>query len=241
MLASAMPAPTRSAADDAPFLLPAGAVLPALPPSVPHQGHPRWLRSLGRGILRLLGWRFVGGFADRPRQVLIGAPHTSNWDGVVGLAAAAACDVGIHVFAKRQLFWGPLGWGLRAFGGVPVDRSVPGGLVARAVGALTAGGPEFIAITPEGTRGAVTRWKTGFHRIAVEAGVPIAVIALDWGRKEIGVKGTLVPSGDLDADLGAIGALLDGVEGYHTDRSTLPKPGAQAVPESSAAGRSPKT
>jgi 1-acyl-sn-glycerol-3-phosphate acyltransferase len=207
-------------------------MLPALPPSAPRQGHPRWLRALGRGILRALGWRFVGGFADRPRQVLIGAPHTSNWDGIVGLAAAAACDVGVHVFAKRQLFWGPVGWGMRAFGGVPVERSAPGGLVGRAVAALTAGGPEFVAITPEGTRSAVERWKTGFHRMAVEADVPIAVVALDWGRKEIGVKGTLVPSGDLDADLGAIGALLAGVEGRRPARATLPPAGRPALPAS---------
>ncbi len=228
MLASApgaAPAP-------APRLLPADAALPALPPSVPRRGHPRWLRALGRWVMRALGWRFVGGFADRSRQVLIGAPHTSNWDGIVGLAAAAACDVGFHVFAKRQLFWGPLGWGLRAFGGVPVDRSAPGGLVGRAVAALTAGGPEFVAITPEGTRSAVERWKTGFHRMAVEADVPIAVIALDWGRREIGVKGTLVPSGDLDADLGAIGALLAGVEGRHPARATLPAAGRPALPVS---------
>ena len=218
MLASA----PSDAPAGAPRLLPADAVLPALPPSVPRQGHPDWLRALGRGLMRLLGWRFVGGFADRPQQVLIGAPHTSNWDGVVGLAAAAACDVGVHIFAKRQLFWGPVGWVLRAFGGVPVDRSAPGGLVGRAVARLTSGEPAFVAITPEGTRSAVAHWKTGFHRMAVEAGVPIAVVALDWGRKEIGVVGTLAPSGDLRADLAAIGGLLADVQGRHPTRATLP-------------------
>ena len=218
MLASA----PSDAPAGSPHLLPADAVLPALPPSVPRQGHPAWLRALGRRLMRLLGWRFVGGFADRPQQVLIGAPHTSNWDGVVGLAAAAACDVGVYIFAKRQLFWGPVGWALRAFGGVPVDRAAPGGLVGRAVARLTAGEPAFVAVTPEGTRSAVPRWKTGFHRMAVEAGVPIAVVALDWGRKEIGVVGTLAPSGDLAADLAAIGGLLADVEGRHPARATLP-------------------
>ncbi|WP_420454468.1 1-acyl-sn-glycerol-3-phosphate acyltransferase [Rubrivirga sp.] len=213
-----------------PRLLPAAAVLPALPPSVPRQGHPPWLRSLGRATLRALGWRFVGGFADAPRQVAIGAPHTSNWDGLVGLAAVAACDIGVKVFAKRQLFWGPLGWALRAFGGVPVDRDAPGGMVGRAVEVLGRG-RQIVAITPEGTRGAVPRWKTGFHRIAVAAGVPVAVVAIDWGRREIGVKGTVVPSGDLDADLAAIGDLLAGVEGRHPDRATLPAPNGLRVVE----------
>ena len=211
-----------------PTLLEPGAALPGLPPTVPRRPYPRWLRALGRWILRALGWRFVGGFADRPRQVLIGAPHTSNWDGVVGLAAAAACGVGFRVYAKRQLFWGPLGWALRGFGGLPVDRSAPGGLVRTGVEALRKDRPLFVAITPEGTRGAVPRWKTGFHRMAVAAGVPIGVVALDWGRREIGVVGTLVPSGDLEADLEAIGGLLEGVRGRHPEMGTPPTAGLVA-------------
>ena len=219
--------PTAAAPEAGPpRLLPAGAALPALPPSVPQRGYPRWVRALGRAILRSMGWRFTGGFADAPRQVLIGAPHTSNWDGIVGLAAAAACGIGIRVLAKRQLFWGPVGWALRRFGGVPVDRGAAGGMVGRAIEELDRGVPTCVAITPEGTRSAVDRWKTGFHRIAVAAGVPIGVVAIDWGRREIGVRGTVVPSGDLDADLAAIGALLAGVEGRHPERATLPRASA---------------
>ena len=205
-----------------PRLLPPAAALPALPPSVPRRAYPGWLRALGRWTMRALGWRYVGGFADAPRQVLVGAPHTSNWDGVVGFAAAAACGVGFNVFAKRQLFVGPVAWLLRLFGGVPVDRTRPGGLVDGAVERLRGDGPVIVAVTPEGTRGRVERWKTGFHRIAVEAGVPIAVAAIDWGRREVGIVGTVAPSGSLDADLGAIGRLLDGVEGRHPERATLP-------------------
>lgn len=212
-----------------PHLLPAAAVLPALPPSVPRGDYPGWMRWGGRWLLRALGWRFVGGFADRPQAVIVAAPHTSNWDGVVGLAAAAACGIGVRIFAKRQLFVGPLGWLLRAFGGVPVDRSAPRALVAEAVGRLREGRPLVVAITPEGTRGRVERWKTGFHRIAVEAGVPIAVVALDWGRREVGVVGTVEPSGCLDRDLGEIGSLLDGVRGRHPDLQTLPAPAGRAL------------
>lgn len=209
---------------DAPRVVPAGAPLPDLPPSAPRRAYPAWMRVAGRGLLRALGWRFIGGFPDRPQFVMIGAPHTSNWDAVVGLAAAAVVGIRFNVFAKRQAFVGPLGWLLRQFGGVPVDRSAPGGLVGGAVERLGRGTPMAVAITPEGTRSAVANWKTGFHRIAVEAGVPIVVIALDWGRREIGVVGTMEPSGDLEADLGAIGALLDGVLGKHPERQTLPAP-----------------
>lgn len=208
----------------APRLLSPEAVLPALPPSVPRRAYPAWVRALARLTMRVMGWQFVGGFPDRERMVLIGAPHTSNWDAVIGFAAAAVAGVGFSVFAKRQVFVGPVAWVLRIFGGVPVDRDAPGGLVGGAVARLADGTPRIVAITPEGTRSAVDRWKTGFHRIAVAAEVPIAVAVLDWGRRQIGVVGTVEPSGDLDADLAAIGALLDGVVGKHPDRQTLPSP-----------------
>lgn len=207
-----------------PTLLPPDVLLPALPPSVPRRAYPAWARASGRGLLRALGWRWVGGFPDRPRLVLIGVPHTSNWDGVVGLAAAAACGIGVNVFAKRQLFVGPVGWLLRLFGGVPVARDTPGGLADGAVERLARATPMIVVIAPEGTRSRVERWKTGFHRIACEADVPIAVLALDWGRRRIGVVGAIEPSGDLDADVDAIGALLDGVVGKHPKRQTPPPP-----------------
>ena len=204
--------------------LPAGAELPSLPASVPSKRYPGWTRALGRGTLRLLGWRFVGGFADEPRQGAVVAPHTSNWDGIVGLAAAAVCGISVRVFAKRQLFVGPVGWLLRLFGGVPVDRGRPGGLVGRGVEALTGPAPAVVAVTPEGTRAAADRWETGFHRMALEAGVPVAVVALDWGRREVGCVGTIHPSGDLEADLRAIGGLLEGVRGRHPERGTRSGP-----------------
>ncbi len=205
-------------------LVPAAAVLPALPASIPSRVYPTWIQALGRWIMKVLGWRYTGGFSDAPRQVLIAAPHTSNWDGVVGLAAVAVCGVSVQVFAKRQLFVGPIGWMLRQFGGIPVDRDQPGGLVGRGVQALTGPEPAIVAVTPEGTRSTVDRWKTGFHRIALEADVPIAVAAIDWGTRQVGVVGTIHPSGDLEADLGAIGELLCGVEGKHPERAMLPAP-----------------
>ena len=213
---------------DAPAILRPDASLPALPPSVPSRRY-RVARTLGRWTLRLLGWRFVGGFADAPRQVLIGWPHTSNWDGIVGLAAASVCGIDTRIFAKKALFRPPVGWAMRAFGGIPVEREKPGGLVERAVERFAeaeARGEGFVlAVAPEGTRGRGGGWKTGFHRIAVRAGVPIAVVVIDHGRKQIGATGTVVPSGDLAADLAAIESLLVGVRGRHPERETLPTEG----------------
>ena len=212
----------------APVLLTPDAPLPALPPRVPSRPY-RIAKTLSRWLLRALGWRFVGGFSDAPRQVFIGWPHTSNWDGIIGLAAAAVCGVDTRVFAKQALFRPPLGWLMRGFGGIPVERDKPGGLVERAVerfAAAEAADEGFVlAIAPEGTRSRGEAWKTGFHRIAMRAQVPIAVIVIDHGRKQIGVPGTVVPCGDLAKDLAAIGTLLEGVRGKHPERETRPTEG----------------
>ena len=82
----------------APRFLPPGPALPALPPSVPRRRYPPGVSALGRGILRLFGWRYAGGFSDAPAQILIGAPHTSNWDAVLALSAAAGCGIGVDRF-----------------------------------------------------------------------------------------------------------------------------------------------
>ncbi|MEM1054972.1 MAG: 1-acyl-sn-glycerol-3-phosphate acyltransferase [Bacteroidota bacterium] len=208
--------------------LPAGAPLPALPASVPSRPY-RFAKTTGRLLLRLLGWRWIGGFPDAPRQVMIGWPHTSNWDGIIALSAAAGCGVDTRIFAKRALFRPPIGWILKAFGGIPVDRAKGGGLVDRAVERFAeaeARGEGFIlGIAPEGTRRRQDAWKTGFHRIAVQAGVPISVVVMDYGKKQIGVVGTLVPSADLAADLASLGEMLEGVRGYHPEMETPPTAG----------------
>ena len=153
-------------------------------------------------------------------MMLIGAPHTSNWDGVVGLAAAAACEIDVRVMAKAELFRFPFGSCLRWLGITPVQRDAPGGLVEQAIQRLSGPEPCALGITPEGTRGRVERWKTGFHRIAVGANVPIVVVGIDWGRKQVGVHGAFQPSGDLETDLDTIATVLEGVAGKHPERES---------------------
>jgi len=45
-----------------------------------------------------------------------------------------------------------------------------------------------LAITPEGTRGLVSKWKMGFYHIALKANVPIQLAYIDYGKKELGIK-----------------------------------------------------
>ena len=228
------PLPTGARGPATPALVASGVSLPALPPRVPTRRYTV-ARPLGRFILWALGWQFTGGFADAPRQVVALWPHTSNWDGVIGLAGAAVCGVDIGFLAKRQLFRPPMGWIMRELGGVAVERGRPGGLVGEAIerfkDAQESGGAFVLAILPEGTRARGEAWKMGFHRIATGAGVPIAVVGLDYRTKRLGVIGTIEPSGDAEADLAAIAAILKDVRGRHPAKATPPR---ALPPEASA-------
>jgi 1-acyl-sn-glycerol-3-phosphate acyltransferase len=141
-----------------------------------------------------------------PRFVVIVAPHTSNWDFIVGVFAMFALDLEIHWFGKDTLFRWPLGPVLRRLGGQPVRRDTPEGVVAE-VSAEVRNAPQFIlALAPEGTRRRVNNWRTGFYRIAESAGVPIVPVWLDWSRREIGIGQPVHPTGDLMGQVSALQA-----------------------------------
>jgi 1-acyl-sn-glycerol-3-phosphate acyltransferase len=170
---------------------------------VPARGG-RALRALGRAALAAAGWRIEGAMPDLPRCVLIVAPHTSNWDFVVGFAAMLALDLRVTWLGKREIFRGPFGRLWRHFGGVPVDRHAADGVVEAAAAQLQPPRSTFVALSPEGTRHKVERWKSGFWRIARAAGVPILPVALDYGERAIVIGPPLATSADYAADLAAL-------------------------------------
>jgi 1-acyl-sn-glycerol-3-phosphate acyltransferase len=157
-------------------------------------------RALGRLGLRLLGWRFEGAIPDIPRAVLIVAPHTSNWDFVVGVFALLALGLRATWLGKHTIFRPPVGGLWRALGGVPVDRGAADGVV-EAAAALFAAGPAFVGMAPEGTRRKVARWKSGFWRIARAGGVPIVPVAFDWSKRAVVIHPPEATTADYDADL----------------------------------------
>lgn len=192
---------------------------------MPRRGNA-FTQALGRFVIRLLGWRIEGAFPDTPKFVMIGAPHTSNWDGIVGLSAVMALGIEVHVFAKHTLFWGPMGWALRALGGIPVDRKSPdrADLVEMAIQEFAARDAFILGVAPEGTRSKSARWKTGFHRIAVAADMPVVCIALDHGNKRVGPIATLAMTGDLSRDLTALAEIYRPIQGKNPENTTLPSP-----------------
>ena len=175
-------------------------------------GYPRahrpLLPALGRAMMRVSGWTFRGELPDLPKFIIIVAPHTSNWDFPVGVAALFALDLRAHWFGKESLFRPPMGALLRMIDGRPVRRDVPEGVVAE-MAAVVREEPEFVlAIAPEGTRASVDHWRTGFYRIAEATAVPIVPVSFDWSRHEIGICAPVYPSGDLEADVGGMQALF---------------------------------
>lgn len=175
--------------------------LPLMGPMVPRRGW-RFGRFIGRLVFKAAGWSFPGSIPDVPKAVIIVAPHTSNWDFVIGAAAMLAMDLDASFFGKHTLFKGPLGVFMRCLGGIPVDRTRGGeGVVEQVVSRFAAADQLILALAPEGTRKTVEHWKTGFHRIALAADVPIVATALDWGRHEIRFREPFHPTKDVEADI----------------------------------------
>ena len=186
--------------------------VPVLPDCLPSRGNA-FSRVVGRTLLDAMGWRIEGEFPPQPKLVAIVAPHTSNWDFIVGILAVFAIGIRARFIAKHQLFKPPLGWLMRWFGGIPVNREAPQGMVPQAVAAIERTQSVFLAITPAGTRSSTKPWKSGFYRIAVAARVPIMPIAFDGEHKAIRLFPAFEPSGDYEADLPKLRAFFEGVRG----------------------------
>jgi len=145
-------------------------------------------------------FRVEGELPNISKVVLIVAPHTSNWDFVVGLAARYVLGLDISWLGKHTLFRPPFGALFRRWGGIPVDRRSSHDLVSRVVEQFAARERLILAIAPEGTRKAVTAWRTEFWHIASGAGVPIMPVALDWGRRVVHI-GAVVPTNEVEEDV----------------------------------------
>jgi len=170
-------------------------------------------------MLAVVRWSISGTVPDVSKGVIIVAPHTSNWDFVIGIAGMLALDLDLHFLGKHTLFEGPLAPLMRLLGGIPVDRSQPGSGVVEEMGERMRSADQLLlALAPEGTRSSVEKWKTGFHRIALSGGVPIAPVTLDYGRREIRFGALVMPTEDLESDIAVLQAFFDGARGRRQTR-----------------------
>jgi 1-acyl-sn-glycerol-3-phosphate acyltransferase len=133
--------------------------------------------------LKWRGWRFVGQMPQLDKFIIIGAPHTSNWDFVLFLGAIRHWDISPKFVGKHTLFRWPFGYFFRKLGGIPVDRDRPGGMVRLVADQFEQSDQMILVVAPEGTRKAAPYWKSGFARIAAAAQVPIVPVYVDYPGK----------------------------------------------------------
>ena len=186
--------------------------VPILGDSTPRRGN-FFSAAVGRAVLGLFSWGFEGSIPNVSKAVLIVAPHTSNWDFFIGVAAMFGLGLRVVFLGKHTLFTWPLGSVMRWLGGIPVDRRATRGVVDETVKLFAGSEQMILALSPEGTRSSVERWKTGFYYVAMEAQVPIVPVELDYGRRLVRIGGRFEPTGELDRDLQTLEEFFLGVEG----------------------------
>ena len=172
------------------------------------------LRLLAIAILKLTGWRARGEEIAHQRFVLIGAPHTSNWDFPLMLLVVLKLRLRVFWMGKHTLFPFPFGWLMKWLGGIPINRSASHNMVSETVRQYQENDELVVLIPPEGTRKKVERWKTGFYHIAVNAEVPILLGYVDAAKKEAGIADFYSPSGAIETDMSEI-------QGFYSDKKGL--------------------
>jgi 1-acyl-sn-glycerol-3-phosphate acyltransferase len=159
--------------------------LPVIPATLPRR-YSSLGRKLGLGLLKLLGgWSIKGELPAHTKMVIAVAPHTSNQDFFVGIAAALALDLKIRFLGKHSIFVWPVKGLLMSLGGIAVDRSHPHGVVGQVVAEFNQSETLLLGLSPEGSRKKVENWRSGFWFIAKQANVPICLVGLDYQHKQL--------------------------------------------------------
>lgn len=176
--------------------------------------------ALARTILRLFGWKVSITVPDYPKCIICVAPHTSNWDFIIGKLAYASVGRKAGFLMKDTWFFWPLGPIFRSIGGIAVPRRKPAGrsLTDIVVEKFDSSERLTLAITPEGTRSRNANWHTGFLHIARRAGVPIALGVIDFSTKNVMIEKTFEPTGDVDADMRAVKDFYRHFKGKYPDK-----------------------
>jgi 1-acyl-sn-glycerol-3-phosphate acyltransferase len=171
-------------------------------------------------FFKLFGWKIEGAFPGEnvPKYIIIVAPHTSFYDYFIGVATRRICKIDSKYLGKAELFkFPPLGWFFRSMGGYPVDRSKNNNMVDAVVEIFNSKEKFSIALTPEGTRRKVYKWKTGFYHIAQKANVPVVKVAFDFGNRKVRVDKPLWVTGEKDMEILEMMKYFEGIKGKNPE------------------------
>ncbi|MDC0948311.1 lysophospholipid acyltransferase family protein [Gammaproteobacteria bacterium] len=189
--------------------------LSSWPSKIQAAPHYLVLKFLSTRILHLVGWQLDHRIPTEDHAVVIGFPHTSNWDFIISMLAMPALGFRFNWVAKHSMFFWPLAGLFKRMGGIPLDRDKSIGFVEQTIAQMKIRDRFVLVIAPEGTRSRRDYWKSGFYHVAVGAGVPISLGYIDYGRKVVGVGKTFKPSGDIDADFAVIAEFYADKHGLH--------------------------
>ncbi|WP_444908684.1 lysophospholipid acyltransferase family protein [Microbulbifer sp. TRSA005] len=190
-----------------------------LPEEMPRLGNGL-TAAIGRLLIRLMGWRLEGSFPPEKKVMVALAPHTSNWDFVVAMPFIMAYRVKISWLMKKEAFFFPFKNLFMWLGGVPTNRGSAGGIAKQVARQYRNNEKMWVGITPEGTRKKVTKWKSGFLRIAYAAEVPILLVAWDFSRKRFCLDSLYHPTGNLEEDMTEIQRRFSKYQGFHHNMQT---------------------
>ncbi len=172
------------------------------------------VRAMCRGALRILGWKIKDPYPHHiQKMMIIVAPHTSNWDYVLGIVYKIGYSIQVNYLGKHTLFRPPFGWFFRYFGGIPVDRKKNSNFVETIVQLFQQKEKLTFVIAPEGTRSKINVFRKGFYHICRQASVPLVMMQFDFGNKEIKIHEPIMMTENMDADFEKIYSYFRGVEG----------------------------
>ena len=178
-------------------------------------------RAFARSALRVTRWRLSG---DVPQSgILVGAPHTSQWDWVIMLLIAWGGSARPKVLVEQRYFKGVVGWILLHTGGIPLDRANPGATIRALLKEAEGDEPFLLAIAAEGTRSKGEYWKPGFYKIAQQTGLPIGLGFVDGPTRTLGMGPTFHPTGDVVKDMDFVRAFYADKQGIRPENRTEPR------------------
>ena len=175
---------------------------------------------IGRAVLKSMGWKVAGSIPNEKRILIVAAPHTSNWDFVIGMGALLGLNAKIRWIGKHTLFKPGISWFFRCLGGIPVNRKNPASFIEDISNMIKKDRGLMIGVAPEGTRKKINRWKTGFLRIAKTTQSKILFISIDAPSKTIKIASTLfTPTEDKENDLEFVKSYFRNFKGINPDQS----------------------
>ena len=181
-------------------------------------------KALAHTVMHLSRWTFAPEFPLPDRCLVIGAPHTSKWDGFYMVMAMWAVERPVSFLVKKNLTDVPVvGSFVKAIGGIPVDREHPGHLVDRIISLAESQDHFVLVITPKGTRSVRPYWKSGFYRIAMEADLPIVPGFIDGARRRYGWGEPMRLTGNRRNDMDKIRDFYSGLVGIHPENTCVPR------------------